>query len=241
MKKIIKRAIGIILVLVLVLAMAFGIYVNDYYHATHAANNILTAEQKKAAKDDQLLVFKPEGQIKAGFIFYPGGKVEYKAYAPLLKKLANQGILCICPHMPFNLAVFASDKAEGIQKEYPEVTKWYIGGHSLGGVMASQYAYKHQKDFDGMIFLASYPTHSFKNSSLKAITLYGSQDHVLNKESYQKNKKNFPKQTKEVIIEGGNHGQFANYGKQSGDGKAAITSLQQQEETVEAIMQWMKN
>lgn len=241
MKKIIKRVIGIILVLVLVLAMAFGIYVNDYYHATHAANNILTAEQKKAAKDDQLLVFKPEGQIKAGFIFYPGGKVEYKAYAPLLKKLANQGILCLCPHMPFNLAVFASNKADGLQKQYPQVTKWYIGGHSLGGVMASQYAYKHQKDFDGMIFLASYPTHSFQNSSLQVLTIYGSQDHVLNKKNYQKNKKNFPKQTREVIIQGGNHGQFADYGKQSGDGKATITSLQQQEETVEAIMQLMNN
>lgn len=241
MKKIIKRVIGIILVLVLVLAMAFGIYVNDYYHATHAANNILTAEQKKAAKDDQLLVFKPEGQIKAGFIFYPGGKVEYKAYAPLLKKLANQGILCLCPHMPFNLAVFASNKADGLQKQYPQVTKWYIGGHSLGGVMASQYAYKHQKDFDGMIFLASYPTHSFQNSSLQVLTIYGSQDHVLNKKNYQKNKKNFPKQTREVIIQGGNHGQFADYGKQSGDGKATITSLQQQEETVKAIMQLMNN
>lgn len=167
--------------------------------------------------------------------------MEYKAYAPLLKKLANQGILCLCPHMPFNLAVFASDKAEGMQKDYPEVTKWYIGGHSLGGVMASQYAYKHQKDFDGMIFLASYPTHSFQNSSLQALTIYGSQDHVLNKKNYQKNKKNFPKQTREVIIQGGNHGQFANYGKQSGDGKASITSLQQQEETVEAIMQLMNN
>lgn len=241
MKKILKRFLVSLLVFVIVFAVGFGIYVNDYYHATNTASQALTSEQKVAAKDHQILVFQPKGQIKAGLIFYPGGKVDYKAYAPLLKKLAQQGVLCLCPHMPFNLAVFAANKAEGMQKQYPEVTKWYIGGHSLGGVMASQYAYKHQKDFQGMIFLASYPTHSFQNSSLEALTVYGSQDHVLNKKSYQKNKKNFPKQTQERIIQGGNHGQFANYGKQSGDGKATITSNRQQEETVEAIMQWMKN
>lgn len=241
MKKILKRIIGLILVLVIVLALAFGIYVSDYYHATNTAHNIMTLDQKRAAKDHQVLVFKPNGNIKAGLIFYPGGKVDYQAYAPLLTKLANKGILCLCPHMPFNLAVFASNKAEGLQKQYPEVTKWYIGGHSLGGVMASQYAYKHQNDFQGMIFLASYPTHSFQNTSLKSLSIYGSQDHILNKKNYTKNKKNFPRQTKEVIIQGGNHGQFANYGQQSGDGKASITALKQQEETVETIMQWMEN
>ena len=81
-------------------------------------------------------VFAPESPT-AGLIFYPGGKVENTAYAPLLHDLAEGGILCVLVKMPCNLAVLGMNAADGIPECFPEVTDWYIGGHSLGGAMAA--------------------------------------------------------------------------------------------------------
>lgn len=85
-------------------------------------------------KDDNL-VFIPEfgiEQAKTGIIFYPGGKVEYTAYAPLMEACAREGILSVLIKMPGNLAVFVINAAEGIQEQYQTVDKWYMAGHSLG-------------------------------------------------------------------------------------------------------------
>ena len=45
-----------------------------------------------------------------------------------------------------------------------------------------------------------------------------------------------PQNTKELIIEGGNHAQFGNYGKQSGDGEATIDPSEQQNQTIEFVI-----
>ena len=58
-------------------------------------------------------------------------------YAPLLHDLAEDGILCVLVKMPCNLAVLDMNAADGIPECFPEVTDWYIGGHSLGGAMAA--------------------------------------------------------------------------------------------------------
>ncbi len=86
--------------------------------------------------------------VAAGLIFYPGGKVEYTAYQPLMAACAERDILCVLVEMPFNLAVFDINAADGIQEQYPEVGHWYIGGHSLGGSMAASYLSKHTEKFD---------------------------------------------------------------------------------------------
>lgn len=42
-----------------------------------------------------------------------------------------------------------------------------------------------------------------------------------------------------VVIEGGNHAQFGNYGKQKGDSDAMISSEEQQDMAVEAIKEFL--
>lgn len=56
-----------------------------------------------------------------------------------MESLAQKGILCVLVRMPFNLAVFDVNAADGIREMFPEITDWYIGGHSLGGSMAAAY------------------------------------------------------------------------------------------------------
>ena len=62
-----------------------------------------------------------------GFIFYPGGKVEAVAYEPLLKALASEGMLCVLVEMPFRLAVFDMNAAEGIPEQFPGIGLRHTG------------------------------------------------------------------------------------------------------------------
>jgi pimeloyl-ACP methyl ester carboxylesterase len=57
-----------------------------------------------------------------------------------MQACAERGILCVLLRMPGNLAVLDENAADGVAADYPEIDRWYIGGHSLGGAMAARYA-----------------------------------------------------------------------------------------------------
>ena len=126
MKK--KKALLIIFALLLVLTLAVAVYASDYYRAEDAAIAAVTGSHSVGVvRTDGVTVFTPENPV-AGMIFYPGGKVEHTAYAPLMLALAREDILCVLVRMPLNLAVLDMDAAEGIREWFPDVETWYIGG-----------------------------------------------------------------------------------------------------------------
>ena len=176
-------------------------------------------------------------QPTAGLIFYPGGKVEDTAYAPLMRAIAEKGILCGLVKMPGNLAVFSPNAANGLQQAHPEITDWYIGGHSLGGAMAASYAAKHSDDYAGLILLAAYSTKDLTSTSLRVLSIYGSEDGVLNRDSNEKDLKNLP----EVVIDGGCHAQYDSYGAQMGDGTPTISDEEQIQQTATCISRFIGN
>ena len=140
--------------------------------------------------------------------------------------------------MPCNLAVFGLDSADSIKNNKSfDYDKWYISGHSLGGVVASYYVANHSTDYDGLILLASYPAEDLNNVSV--LSIYGSNDKVLNKETYDKSKDLMDYNLTEYVIEGGNHAQFASYGNQSGDGVASISSESQRKQTEKEILEFI--
>lgn len=240
MKKILKIIAVILLLLILATGIGFYIYVSDPYqpHQT-AVENLVPSDSVKLTVDSKKeIVFEPE-EIKAGFIFYPGGLVEYESYAPLLHRLADQGILCVMEHMPCDLAVLNMDAAEGIQERWPEVETWYIGGHSLGGAMASSYLGSCQEDYEGLILLAAFSASDLSEKDIRVLSLYGSEDQVMNRDSYDKYRPNLPSDLTEIEIPGGCHAWFGSYGKQKGDGEASITPEEQWDFTVEVIISWM--
>ena len=224
-------------VIFLALVIACAIYLGDYYHADMEKIEAFTEQSTVEMQTDEngYLIFEPE-QIENGLIFYPGGKVEHTAYIPLMEALASKGTLCILVKMPFRLAVFDGNAADGLQENYPKVENWYIGGHSLGGSMAASYLSKHAKVFDGLILLGSYSTADLSDLNVEVLSIYGSEDLVLNRENYETNKENLPDDFKEVIIEGGCHAYFGMYGAQEGDGMPGITNEEQIARTVEAII-----
>ncbi len=167
-------------------------------------------------------------------IFYPGAKVEALSYAPLMHALAENGTDCFLADMPYNFAFFGIGKADGILHKY-EYENWYMAGHSLGGVAAADYCEKHPGEIDGMIFLAAYTTGNLSDDDFAVLSVYGENDRVLNRESYEKNRANLPEDTEEEVIAGGNHAGFGDYGPQKGDGEAEISPEEQQAETAEII------
>ena len=236
-----KRKIFIIvtsIVLVIaVLILSCAIYLGDYYKADDEAIGAFLPQGSTWKEEPSgNIVIEPNGAT-AGLIFYPGGKVEHSAYIPLMQACADNGILCVLVEMPFNLAVFDINAADGIQKEYPQIENWYIGGHSLGGSMAASYLEKHPDEYKGLILLGSYSTADLSDSELEVLSVYGSEDQVLNREKYNDNISNLPKDLKEIVIEGGCHAYFGMYGAQDGDGTPSISNSEQILQTAEYIAQ----
>ena len=241
-----KRKLWIILgSIALVLAILVGacaIYLSDYYHADMDAIKAFAADSTAQMQtlDNGNILFAPENATQ-GFIFYPGGKVEHKAYIPLIQALSEQGVLCVLVEMPFNLAVFDVSAADGIQEQYPQIEEWYIGGHSLGGSMAASYLADHTDDYKGLVLLGAYSTADLSDNGLDVLSVYGSEDKVMNREKYADNQSNLPDNFTEVVIDGGCHAYFGMYGAQDGDGTPTITVEEQINFTADKIFEMIKN
>ena len=217
--------------------LAAGLLLNaqQYYHADASAWAALESDGTvTVTRTDYGWLFDGPSESDA-LIFYPGGKVEETAYAPLLHFLAEKGLDSCLVKMPFRLAVFGTDQAKDLISRY-DYTHWYIGGHSLGGAMAANYAAGHGEQLSGVVLLAAYPTKQLDDSLLATI-IYGSEDGVLNRKKLAEGDKYLPESVETYVIEGGNHAQFGNYGEQKGDGKAAISAGEQQRQTVELIIE----
>ena len=189
------------------------------------------------------LVFSPVGKQPAtGLIFYPGGRVDERAYAPMAHTLAAAGYLVVIPPMPLHLAVLAPDKALAIEATYPAVLHWVIGGHSLGGSMAAQFIYNHPDKAQGLVLFASYPANnnSLANLTLKVVSVSGSLDGLATPAKVEASRPLLPAATTWVVIQGGDHAQFGWYGPQSGDNPATISREDQQAQAVAAVLNLLK-
>lgn len=229
-----------ILILFILTGIFFG-YVSDYYHPELKAVEALQSNQTVVVTGEDPFLFQPvEDESAIGIIFYPGGKVDEKAYAPVMQQLAKEGYHVFLAAMPFHLAVFDISAAEGIIADHPEIKEWYIAGHSLGGSMAAAYAEKHANQLDGLILLAAYSANDLTDTHLRVLSLYGDKDGILNFEKVKENEKNLPSTAETFLIEGGNHAQFGNYGFQKGDGEAEISREDQQQKTIEKIRKFIE-
>ncbi len=228
MKKWLKRILIAFLLLIIVLGGAFLIYATDYYRADEKATAILQSGVPQVGGN--LIVLRPEEAFDTALIFYPGAKVEYTAYLPILEKLRQQGIASVLMKMPFNMAIFSVNAADRAFQALSGVRNWFIGGHSMGGAMASSYAAQHPDKVKGLVLLGAYIYGGV--SPKNAVTIYGTLNASL--------EKNINYTDNVVIIPGGNHAQFGNYGEQRGDPLATISRDEQQDIAVQAILTFIK-
>lgn len=206
----------------------FTLACSSSYTAQEAAEEALISDENVLVEIDDWISFYPlTPQTELGFIFYPGGKVEAESYAPILRQIAAHGIEAHIAILPLDLAILDQDAAKEIMEEETP-SYWILGGHSLGGVGAANLSSKDSQVI-GLSLWASYPAASVDLSEweypVQSIT--GSNDNILNWESYAEAKERLPSETDWIEIEGGNHSQFGDYGFQEGDGEAAITPEEQ--------------
>ena len=226
-----KKRIGLLAAAVLLACFCgIGAFLSGGYEASPDA----AAAMALGRDSGHAQVFMPE-EVRGGLIFYPGGLVDHRAYAPLMRALCDRGVLCLLTDMPLDLAVLDMKAADGLQELHPETDRWLIGGHSLGGAMAASYVKEHAAEYEGLVLLGAYSTADLSDTALSVLSVYGTQDGVLNREKYQECLAHVPEDFTEIVIDGGCHAYFGDYGVQKGDGEPAITREAQIEITADAI------
>ena len=230
-------------VLLLVLAVLCGaclVFLLDCYHADAEAITTFSADASvKCQTMGQYTVFIPDNPT-AGFVFYPGAKVEHTAYVPLMQACASEGILCVLVEMPLYFPLIDGNAAEGIHEFYDEIDTWYIGGHSLGGYAASGFVADHTDVYDGLILLASYTSSDLRNADLAVLSIYGSEDQIMSRERYSEGVQKLPADYIEIILSGGCHAYFGMYDGQDGAYARNITNDEQIRMTAHVIADFIR-
>lgn len=233
-----KRILIPLLIVLAVAVVGFLVWANTPLAPTAEALAALQSNRAMQVFDaNGWVVFRPTtDEPTTGFIFYPGGRVDPRAYAPQLRAIAEQGYLAVIVRMPFNLAVFGIDSAQRVIDAYPDIQRWAIGGHSIGGAMSARFVQSHPGAAQGLALWASYPDIDLSGANIQAISIYGTNDALALDGSITNSAARLPAGTPFVAIDGGNHSQFGAYGLQPGDNVASATPADQLSQTVEATV-----
>ncbi len=231
-----NKKLKIILIVAIALILAYAVfYLTDCYHAEKTATDYLNGTENVSVIKEEYGLFLDGSGNDTALIFYPGAKVEYTSYLPLLVELSNRGVDCYLVEMPFNIAFLGENTADTIINDTNYI-HYVLAGHSLGGVAASDYINK-TGNGDGLVLLSAYPSSHVEKPVL---SIYGSEDKVLDMNAYNESKGLMDNFT-EFVIDGANHEQFAYYGAQSGDGVATITPEDQQMQTAAKILEFINS
>jgi hypothetical protein len=236
----VKRVILLLAVVLALAAAGFIVWGSLPMRPLPEALGALQSDAQVQVDTAPWLVFQPAARsAQIGLIFYPGARVDPRAYAPAAHSLAAEGYLVAIVPMPLNLAVFGSGRAEAVITAFPAIRHWAIGGHSLGGAMAASYVYSHPGAVQGLVFWAAYPAgnNSLAGHTLQVTSIYATRDGLATKEKIDASRPLLPADTRWVAIEGGNHAQFGWYGPQAGDNPAAIDRAAQQAQVEQATAQ----
>lgn len=239
MKRFMKWLFIIILLIVIFAVAAIVFWSQQTYNSSQQLHEIVDVSSVLEGKD---VVIRASGQAKGGIILYPGAKVENTAYSYYGKSLAEAGYDVFIPSFLLNLPLLDTEVSDKIIESNLEIKKWYVGGHSLGGVSAAMFAKKHEELIDGLILLASYPSESsdLSNSKIVVLSMYGELDGLTEESDIERAKNLLPANTRFIEIKGGNHAQFGLYGEQKGDRQATISSMEQQDKMIEETIQWLQ-
>lgn len=240
MNRRLKIIVGILLVLIIIVSGFLLWYSNDYARADSSVNALLNGTENVSVSEIDNGLFLDGPGNESALIFYPGAKIEYTSYLPMLMELSNDGVDCFLLEMPLNVAVLDTDAADSIieNTDYG-YDKWYVGGHSLGGWAAAEYIKNHTDKVNGLILLAAYSDDDLGDTPV--LSIYGSNDKNLNKVTYDESKAFIDDNLTEVVIDGGNHAQFASYGTDPKDGKASISPEEQRKQTENAILNFVNS
>jgi alpha/beta hydrolase family protein len=170
-----------------------------------------------------------------GLVFVPGARVESRAYARVLRPLAEAGYLVAVLKEPFGFAIVDPDHGKKVLDLHPEIAHWVVGGHSLGGTVAASLADNDDR-VDGLVLFASYPADPIIRNDLKVVSISGAADGLVTPADIETSRSNLPPDTTFVVIDGAVHSSFGDYGDQPGDGTPTIDRSAAQAEVSKATL-----
>ncbi len=175
------------------------------------------------------IVLTPTGPVShTGLFFQPGAKVDARAYAAVLRPVAEAGHIVVIPKQPLGIAFLSVDAFASARAAFPAVTRWVVGGHSLGGTVASMtadtYCHSGSEPVVGLLLFASYPATNISRSlDCPVLSISASHDGLATPAQIRSTKALLPATTRYVQIVGAVHAFFADYGTQSGDGHPTVS------------------
>jgi hypothetical protein len=244
-----KRA-GVWLGVVALLAgAAFAIWLGTPYHGQQAGIDAV------AANDDVVLqetgggaggyVMRPPGNpTEVGIVFYPGARVAPDAYVASLAPLVEEAhVTVVVPRVPLNFALLDHRAADGVRAAHPSIDRWYVGGHSLGGVAACRYAAANADDPGvlGLLLYGSRCDADVSGTDLDVLSITGGADTVLDRGDYEASLGRLPDDATVVSLDGVNHTQFGDYRGQPGDEPSGTTFATAHERLGNATLAWLED
>ena len=169
------------------------------------------------------------GGATTGVFFQPGALVDARAYAAVLRPLAEGGHTVVIAKQPLAIAFLAAGAFDTARRSHPEVSGWVIGGHSLGGTVAAAQADAADSDAIapavGLFFYASYPAGDISTSlTVPVESISGSRDGLATPTKIEASRATLPADGQFTVIDGASHAQFGAYGPQPGDNTPTITN-----------------
>lgn len=138
------------------------------------------------------------------------------------------------------MSAFGIGHGTEIMETNPEIEKWFLIGHSLGGLPISRIAAQAPVKLEGIVFLASYMITDLSETNISAIRITAENDKIMNKDKMEENLHYLPNNSISVVLRGANHQGFGAYSSLSRDGEATISWKEQQEQSVELILDFFK-
>lgn len=172
------------------------------------------------------------------FIFYPGGLVRPQAYEWLARSLAAQGVMTVIPEFAADLAVTGINRADALIDTYAAGRPVVLGGHSLGGAMACDWASRNPSRLQGLVLAAAYPADSTSITGTNTLMLGAEHDGLATPAKMAAGLTRLPQATTTVTVSGAVHSFFGRYGPQAGDGVPTVSRADAEAQILTAVTAW---
>jgi hypothetical protein len=179
--------------------------------ALQSDNEVLCTHVPVADWDnDSYYILKPKAGASTALVFYGGAMCDGRSYAPMAHEIARAGFMVVLVKMPNDISMQAPERAEVVMSAFPEITTWVMGGHSMGGISACEFAKEHLDTITAVVLWASYPSNQNKidQTDLKALSISATNDGIYPPKKIEASKAMLPADTVYKVIKGGNHQQF---------------------------------
>lgn len=245
-----KKLLKYLIIPVAVLAVTGYLGLAAWSQSRHAAPTAealaaLASDAAITVQEGRYLTFAPvRAEPRLGVIVYPGANCDVRGYAPVLRRLAAAGYFIVDVPMPLEFAFLAPDRALEAMAAYPDIKRWAILGHSLGGAMAASFAHRHPDRISGLIVWDSYPP---ENRSLAAFTKPVWHIHRATADgappaAFEAHRASYPQDARWVPIRGGIHMYFGSFdgGGYVEEWQPSISREEQHEQTVAATLEALR-